>query len=89
MEPTVIYSNIEAFEGTVNGTKTFDLTLYSRKIIIQNDSGSSDLKFYPQGIDSGNSITLRPTESLTLNRFRSNAITVEGNNIPYRVWVIG
>ena len=38
MTTETIYSNVESFEGTVNGTVTETLGLYSRKIVVTNDS---------------------------------------------------
>jgi hypothetical protein len=60
----VIYSNLESFEGTVSGTVTLSLTLYSRKLIITNDSGSADLQFYPKTTANANYMTLKPTETI-------------------------
>ena len=89
MDLGTIYSNLESFESTVTSTNTHTLSIYSRKIVIVNDSNTKELVFYPQGIDSGNSMTLKPTETITLDRFRSLTISVTGSNVPYRIWVFG
>lgn len=89
MTDSTIYSNLESFEGTVNGTVTETLENYSRKIVVTNDSGSSDLKFYPKSTVVNSFITLKPTESITLDRFRSPVFSVQGSGVAYRVWVFG
>jgi hypothetical protein len=88
---SVIYSNLQSFEGTVTGTVTETLTdfLYSRRVQVTNDSGSSDLLFYPKGVSNGTYVTLKPTETLTLDRFRSPTFSVSGTGVPYRVWIWG
>jgi hypothetical protein len=90
MTTETIYSNVESFEGTVNGTVTETLGLYSRKIVVTNDSGSSDLKFYPKSVVVNTYITLKPTETITLDRFRSPTFSIVTTaSVPYRVWVFG
>lgn len=86
---SVIYSNVESYEGTATTSVSQTLELYSRKLIVTNDSGSVNLSFYPKGSAAGTKITLKPTETITLDRFRTKEITVSSTNSPYRIWVFG
>lgn len=86
---SVIYSNVESYEGTATTSVSRTLELYSRKLIVTNDSGATDLLFYPKGSIEGTKITLKPTETITLDRFRTKEITVSSTNADYRIWVFG
>ena len=86
---SVIYSNVESYEGTATTSVSQTLSLYSRKLVVTNDSGSNNLSFYPKGSASGTKITLKPTETITLDRFSTNVVTVSSTNAEYRVWVFG
>lgn len=86
---SVIYSNVESYEGTATTSVSQTLSLYSRKLVVTNDSGSNNLSFYPKGSLAGTKITLKPTETITLDRFRTNVVTVSSTNAEYRVWVFG
>jgi hypothetical protein len=80
------YANFEAIEGTVSGEETFTLKRKSRKVVITNDSASTDLRYkFNSSEDFG---TLGGTESLSLY-FTTNQVILDGSNVPYRIWVYG
>jgi hypothetical protein len=80
-----ICANLETYEGTV-GASPFVCTFYGRprKIIITNDSGSSNLSYKFKSSENG--ATLKPTETITLEDFLTNQVILEGNGVEYRVW---
>jgi len=85
-----IYANLESFEGTVNGTVTEVFENHTRKLIVTNDSAVNDLQFYPKSIVDSSYITLKATETMTFDRFRTKTFSiVTTDSTPYRVWGIG
>lgn len=85
------YSNLQSYEGNVTGIVTETLSDFqaSRRIQVTNDSGSSALKFYPKGTAVDNYLTLYPSETITLDNFRTSQFSVQGSDVTYRVWVWG
>ena len=83
---TVSYGNLDTREGNLNGTLAITFNWKPRRIIITNDSTSNDLSF--KFNDSETYATLKPTETITLD-MASKTMTIQGTNIPYRVWGIG
>ena len=81
-----VYANLESLEGTVTTEKTLNLKRKSRQIIIQNDHATQSLKY--KFNESENFATLKGTESLSLD-FWTKTIIIDGDNIPYRIWVYG
>lgn len=81
-----VYANLESLEGTVSGEKTLNLTRKSRKLVITNDHATKDL-LYKFNV-SETYATLKGTESLSLH-FWTRTIILNGNDVPYRVWIFG
>lgn len=79
-------ANLDAREGTVNGVLEITFKWKPRRIIITNDSTSSDLQF--KFNESEEYATLKPTETVTLN-VAHKIVLLSGNNTPYRVWGMG
>lgn len=84
-----IYANTQSFEGNATTSVSQTLSWYSRKITVTNDGLSNDLSFYPNGSANGTAITVKPQESITLDRYRTLSITVSSTDTDYRVWVFG
>lgn len=80
-------SNVHADEGTVNGSKTITFPWRTGKLIVTNDSSTTDLTLRMRNT-AGQDITLKPTETLTL-WFGTKTATVIGSNVPYRLWGFG
>lgn len=81
-----VYANFEPLEGTVNTETTLTLARKSRKIVITNDHPTNNLSY--KFNDSETFGTIRGTETLSLY-FTTNQIIINGNNVPYRIWVFG
>ena len=81
-----VYSNFEALEGTVDGETTVSFIGNSRRITLMNDSATKDLNF--RFHDGAEAATLKATESISLDFF-SRAIIIDGDFVPYRIWVSG
>lgn len=81
-----VLANFEALEGTVSGEMTLTFNLRSRKLVITNDHATNDLQFKFNA--SREYATLKGTESLSLY-FWARKIIINGDNVPYRVWVFG
>lgn len=81
-----VHRNLEALEGTVNTETTLTLTRKSRKIIITNDDVASDLSYKFNSSETFG--TLKPSETLSLY-FTADKIIIDGNDVPYRIWVFG
>lgn len=81
-----VYANLEATEGNTNNIQSIILARKSCKIILINDSSSSDLKY--RFNESENWATLKPTEILSMY-FRTRTIYLQGTNIPFRFWSYG
>ena len=80
------YANLKTFEDSVSGTDTLSFPWRPRKIIITNDSATSELKF--KFNVSEDFATLRPTETVSLEVGHRKLI-VSGSGVPYRIWGIG
>ena len=80
------YANLDPLEGTVSEISTLHFMRLSQNIVITNDHQSKDLLFKFRGYE--NFATLKGTESVSLN-FNSMSITIDGANVPYRIWVFG
>lgn len=83
---TSVHANFEALEGTVTEETTLTLIRKSRRIVIANDSATKDLKY--KFNSSENFGTIKRTETLSLD-FRTNKIIIDGNSVPYRIWIYG
>lgn len=79
-------ANLEALEGTADGETVLALTRKSRKIVITNDHATKDLLYKFNASETSG--TLQGTESLSLF-FTTNQIILNGDDVPYRVWVFG
>ena len=82
-----VYSNLEAIEDSVDGTKTCTLKRKSRQIILTNDSGGVELKF--KFNDSEDFATLKPTETVSMHVHVRDVILNSPSAVPYRLWVYG
>ena len=80
------YANFEALEGTVTTATTLTLVRKSRKLVITNDHPTEDLSYKFNASETSG--TLKGTESLSLY-FTTKTIIIDGNNVPYRIWVYG
>lgn len=80
------YANLDVFEGTINGSSTITFNRKPRKIVITNDSGSTDLGF--KFNESESFATLKPTETVTLD-FAHKTMILSGLGVDYRIWGIG
>ena len=78
------YSNMESIEGTVTTETTLTLTRKSRFITITNDHVTNSLthKFNL----SETVATIKPQETVEA-RFNTDIIIIDGDNVPYRIWV--
>ncbi len=84
--PHGVHANFEPLEGTVDGEDALTFVRKSRKIVITNDHATKDLKYkFNASEDFG---TLKGTESLSLY-FWAKQIIINGDNVPYRIWVYG
>jgi hypothetical protein len=82
-----VHANLEALEGTSDGTvQTLTLKRKSRKLVIINDHSGNPLSY--KFNDSEDFATLKGTEVLTLY-FTTNQVIIQGTNCPYRIWVYG
>lgn len=81
-----VYANFEAREGTVTTETTITLNRKSRKIIITNDDPTNDLSYKFNVSETYG--TLKPTETVSMY-FTTNTVIINGNNVPYRIWVYG
>ncbi len=81
-----VHANFEALEGAVDGEDALTLVRKSRKIIITNDHATKDLKYKFNASETSG--TLKGTESLSLY-FTTNQIIINGDDVPYRIWVYG
>lgn len=80
---SIILANLEALEGTINGTELLTLTLASRRLTITNDSATKTLKYKFNSSESY--ATLKPTETLSLD-FITRTIYIQGSGVDYRIW---
>lgn len=78
------FANVFTDEGTVSGSTTISLPHTSGKIIVTNDSSTKNLGV--QLKTGANSLTLKPTETLTLY-YRTLEVLLTGSSVPYRLWV--
>lgn len=83
---TSVHANFEALEGAVTTETTLTLIRKSRRIVISNDHATKDLKY--KFNSSENFGTIKRTETLSLD-FRTNKIIIDGNSVPYRIWIYG
>ena len=81
-----VLANFEPLEGTVTTETTLTFNRKSRKIIITNDHATNDLSY--KFNDSESFGTIKGTETLSMF-FTSNQIIIDGNSVPYRIWVYG
>ena len=81
-----VYANLESLEGTVTAEKTLALIRKSRKIVITNDHATKNLSFKFNASEEYG--TLQGTESLSLY-FWTKTIILNGDNVPYRIWIFG
>jgi len=79
-----VLANFWADEGTVSGTKTVRFPWRSRRMTVTNDSSSASMTVSL----SGNSFTLKPTESLSV-KYWATEVTLQGSGVAYRVWIFG
>jgi len=81
-----VLANLESLEGTVTTETTLTLVRKSRKIVITNDHPTANLTYK---FNSSETVaTLKGTESLSI-LFTASQIIINGNNVPYRIWVYG
>ena len=81
-----VLANLESLEGTVTTETTLTLVRKSRKIVITNDHPTANLTYK---LNSSETVaTLKGTESLSI-LFTASQIIINGNNVPYRIWVYG
>jgi len=72
-------------EGSVSGSPvTVSLPWQSRQIVVSNDSSSNNLTVT---LGSGSPLTLRPTETLSVNIW-VRSVTFNGT-AAYRLWAFG
>ena len=71
---------MEVLEGTVNGTKVVTFTEMSGSITLTNDS-DNDLLFKL----TDDFATLKAKETFSMD-FSGMSVTLQGTNIPYRIW---
>ena len=81
-----VYANQESLEGTVTETTTLDLVRKSRHIQITNDHATKGLSY--KFNESENFATLKGTETLSTS-FWTKTIIIDGDSVPYRIWVRG
>ena len=81
-----VHANFEALEGTCTTATTLTFNRKSRKVVITNDHPTANLQYKFNASETYG--TLKGTESLSLY-FTGNQIIINGNNVPYRVWVFG
>jgi len=82
-----VYANLEALEGTTDGTvQTLTLIRKSSKLVIINDHASNALSY--KFNTSETFATLKGTEVLTMY-FTTNQIIIQGTSCPYRIWIFG
>jgi hypothetical protein len=80
-----VLGNLYADEGTVNGSKSVTFPWRSRRLTVTNDSSSNDLT-----VTLGNaSLTLRPTESLSVKWWGTGLRLNSSGSVSYRIWVFG
>lgn len=79
-------ANLESLEGTVSTETTLTLNRKSAKIIITNDHATKDLSF--KFNTSETSGTLKGTETISLE-FNTPIIIINGDSVPYRIWIFG
>lgn len=79
-----VSTNFKAFEDTVDGEVTFELSSLSDKIIITNDDSTQNLFFKLNA--APNFCTLKPGESINVE-FATKTIILSGASVPYRCWV--
>lgn len=78
-------ANLEAHEGQLNGSLKITFDRKPSQLIIQNDSGTVDLKFRYK--ESANFATLLPTEQLTTNQMSTRQLYLQStSSCKYRVW---
>ncbi len=78
------FDNLESLEGTANTPTELVLSVRSMKVTLTNDHASEVLKFKFNAASSYS--TLKSGESLSFG-FRAHSIWVDGNDVPYRIWV--
>jgi hypothetical protein len=81
-----VYANFQALEGTVTVETELTFNLKSRQITIINDSSTKDLNFKFKS--EGTFGTVKAAEMISLD-FWSNSIIIDGDSVPYRIWVTG
>jgi len=81
-----VHANLESLEGVVTVETTLDLNLRSRKLVITNDHATKDLSFKFNASETFG--TLKGTESLSLD-FWTRKIIINGDSVPYRIWIFG
>ena len=81
-----VLANFEALEGTVTTETTLTFNRKSRKIVITNDHATNSLSYKFNASETSG--TLRRLETLSMY-FTTNAIIINGTNVPYRIWVFG
>ena len=85
-----IYANVDSSEGTANTSEaSINLPWFSRRLVLTND-GSNPIKFFLK--DNATSyITLKGSETVTIDRFRTNQIKVQTTTgtSDYRIWAFG
>lgn len=81
-----VYANFEALEGTVTTDTTLTLARKSRRIIITNDHPTNNLSYKFNTTETYG--TLKPTETVSMD-FTTNKVIINGNSVPYRIWVYG
>jgi hypothetical protein len=81
-----VYSNFEPYEGTVSDETTITFERRSRQIVLMNDSPTKDISF--KFISGGDFATLKASETIALN-YWANEIIIDGDVVPYRIWVSG
>ena len=81
-----VYANFEPLEGTVATETTLTFARKSRRIVITNDHPSLELSYKFNASESFG--TIKGTETLSLY-FTTDKIIIDGDGVPYRIWVFG
>jgi hypothetical protein len=80
-----VLANIYTAEGSVNGSVVVTFPWRPRKTIVTNDSSLTDMVVTIKGT----SLTLKPTETLTLLLIISDLTITTSALVSYRVWGFG
>lgn len=79
-------SNFQSFEGNISTETTKEFNLRARKIVLINDSSSTNLQFKLNSSEGYG--TLKPTEELSMEGVHHKSIILNASSpVPYRLWV--